>query len=173
MDGTELDLARLDHVPPPQLRYRDLQWFKDECKRNNVHIPLLIHCGESITDPKDSLDKALRLNPRRIAQGFALREKWDLTRDLRGRNICVETCPISDEILGFAPQAEDAIVHDLLRADVPCALGAGNRTLFGYELFIPLDDLFEAESARLTNSHYHLGQLQYSPQLLSSHGRLA
>lgn len=112
--------------------YELSNWFQDECKRLRIHIPLLLHCGESIADPYNNLETALALRPKRIAHGFALGAKKGLMSQLRKDGICVETCPISNEILGLAPLANQAIVHQLIAMGVPCALGADNPTLFRY-----------------------------------------
>lgn len=50
----------------------------------------------------------------------------------KAQELCIECCPISNEILGLHPHVEDAVVYKLMDEGIPCALASDNPTLFRY-----------------------------------------
>lgn len=53
-------------------------------------------------------------------------------QQMKKRNVCVEVCPISNEILGLTPRISGHTVYNLLANDVHCTLSTDNGTLFRY-----------------------------------------
>ncbi|KAI1504763.1 hypothetical protein F5X99DRAFT_405764 [Biscogniauxia marginata] len=104
--------------------------FKARCEEENVDIPFLFHCGETPDDIEDNLDWALEYGSRRIGHGYALPHKKDIMEKMKINNVCVETCPISNMILGLAETMTEHNIYELLDNDVHCAVSSDNGTLF-------------------------------------------
>ncbi len=110
--------------------------FQAQCRRDGVEIPFLFHCGETLDlgAPTDgNLLDALLLNSRRIGHGFALPKHPLVLQRLRAQSVCVELCPISNEILGLTPRVNGHAMYSLLANNVHCAVSSDNGTLFRYE----------------------------------------
>ncbi|KAJ4421365.1 hypothetical protein N0V85_000238 [Neurospora sp. IMI 360204] len=95
--------------------------FKDKCKKANVDIPFLFHCGETLdvgTETDGNLVDALLLGSKRIGHGFALAWHPYVMQQMKKQNVCVEVCPISNEILGLTPRISGHTVYNMLANDV-------------------------------------------------------
>lgn len=106
--------------------------FQADCAKAKVRCPFLFHAGESHADPDHNLDVAMRLGSKRIAHGFCIPAKKPVREWAQRGKVCVECCPISNEILGLGPFIKDAAVYKLMAANIPCALASDNPTLFRY-----------------------------------------
>ncbi len=107
--------------------------FKKDCKGANVDIPFLFHCGETLDigmDTDGNLLDALLLGSKRIGHGFALPRHPYIMEQMRKHNICVEVCPISNEILGLTPRVNGHAMYNLLANNVHCTVSTDNGTLF-------------------------------------------
>jgi len=107
--------------------------FKQNCRKEGVDIPFLFHCGETVElgDMTDGnvLD-ALLLGARRIGHGFSLTRHPYIMQQIKMKGVCLETCPISNEILGLTPRINGHALYDLLASDVHCTVNSDNGTLF-------------------------------------------
>ncbi|CAK7198079.1 hypothetical protein SEUCBS139899_000737 [Sporothrix eucalyptigena] len=107
--------------------------FRKECEKRNLDIPFLFHCGETLdmgTDVDGNLVDALLLNSKRIGHGFALPRHPHILNEMKKKNVCVEVCPISNEVLGLTPRIGGHAVYSLLAQNVPCTINSDNGTLF-------------------------------------------
>ncbi|CAK7242806.1 MAG: hypothetical protein STHCBS139747_004308 [Sporothrix thermara] len=107
--------------------------FKDKCSRHQVDIPFLFHCGETLdmgTEVDGNLFDALLLDAKRIGHGFALPRHPHILEEMKHKNVCVEVCPISNEILGLTPRIGGHTVYSLLAQNIPCTINSDNGTLF-------------------------------------------
>ncbi|CAK7210136.1 hypothetical protein SCUCBS95973_000689 [Sporothrix curviconia] len=107
--------------------------FQEECAHRDVKIPFLFHCGETLdmgTDVDGNLVDALLLNSKRIGHGFALPRHPHILEEMKRKNVCVEVCPISNEILGLTPRIGGHAVYSLLAQNMPCTVNSDNGTLF-------------------------------------------
>ncbi len=51
---------------------------------------------------------------------------------MKKNKVCVEVCPISNEILGLTPRMSGHSVYNLLANNVRCTVSTDNGTLFRY-----------------------------------------
>lgn len=110
--------------------------FKRQCKEKRVEIPFLFHCGETLDvggETDGNLVDALLLGSKRIGHGFALPRHPYIMEQMKKRGICVEVCPISNEILGLTPRINGHAVYNLLANNVHCTLNTDNGTLFRFD----------------------------------------
>ncbi|KAB5542899.1 hypothetical protein GE09DRAFT_230722 [Coniochaeta sp. 2T2.1] len=109
--------------------------FKEKCRANKVDIPFLFHCGETLdvgNDTDGNLYDALLLGAKRIGHGFALPRHPYIMEEMKKDNICLELCPISNEILGLTPRVSGHAMYSLLANNVHCSVNTDNGTLFQF-----------------------------------------
>ena len=109
--------------------------FKRDCAAAELDIPFLFHCGETLDmggETDGNLVDALLLGARRIGHGFALSKHPYLMAQMRAQGVCLELCPISNEILGLTPRVSGHSMYELLANNVHCTVSSDNGTLFRY-----------------------------------------
>jgi adenosine deaminase CECR1 len=107
--------------------------FQQKCTDAKLEIPFLFHCGETLdmgTDTDGNLVDALLLNSKRIGHGFALAKHPYIMQQMKARGVCLELCPISNEILGLTPRVSGHTMYELLANNVHCTVSSDNGTLF-------------------------------------------
>lgn len=131
------DIIGPENADNPLMFFKEeLEEFRAYCNKAKVECPFLFHAGESHSDRNGNLDVALKLEAKRIAHGYAIPQKTSVFNRVkeRGEDLCIECCPISNEILGLHPLVNDAVVYNLMKENVPCALASDNPTLFNSTL---------------------------------------
>lgn len=116
-----------DHV-------QNLLEFQSVCKTEGVEIPFLFHCGKTLetgTDADDITD-AFLLGSKRIGHGSSLSRQPHIMEMMKAQNICLEVCPISDEVLGLTSKVSDHDIYNLLANNVHCTINSDAGTLFRY-----------------------------------------
>ncbi|KAF2826028.1 Metallo-dependent hydrolase [Ophiobolus disseminans] len=116
---------------------KELAVFKQMCEEKKVDIPFLFHAGESLLDMGGTLDPnnsnlfdAVALNAKRIGHGFSLMKHPHLVEQFRKNKICVELCPISNELLHLCRNIKEHPYPELLAAGIPCTVNSDNPSLF-------------------------------------------
>lgn len=119
--------------------------FQEKCSREDARlkaldtsavpfeIPLLLHCGETLdcgTATDENLVDALLLGAKRIGHAFALPRHPLILEKMRERGVCVELCPISNEVLGLTPRVGGHAMYTLLANNVHCTVNSDNGTIF-------------------------------------------
>lgn len=108
--------------------------FKKDCEDASVgEIPFLFHCGETLesgSETDDNLLDALLLGSRRIGHGFSLGRHPYLMERMKEAGVCVELCPISNEVLGLTPRVGGHAMYGMLANNVHCTVSSDNGTLF-------------------------------------------
>jgi adenosine deaminase CECR1 len=107
--------------------------FQQDCAERDLDIPFLFHCGETLdmgTDTDQNLVDALLLNAKRIGHGFALAKHPYIMQHMKARGVCLELCPISNEVLGLTPRVSGHAMYELLANNVHCTVSSDNGTLF-------------------------------------------
>ncbi|KAI3401525.1 hypothetical protein diail_10959 [Diaporthe ilicicola] len=101
-------------------------------------IPFLFHCGETLDSgagtPDDNLLDALLLGSRRVGHGFSLARHPYLMERMKKAGVCVELCPISNEVLGLTPRVGGHAMYGVLANNVHCTVSSDNGTLFNSTL---------------------------------------
>ncbi|ORY61517.1 uncharacterized protein BCR38DRAFT_411384 [Pseudomassariella vexata] len=109
---------------------RVFQEFQVQCKAEKLDIPFLFHCGETLDDADKNLVEALTLGAKRIGHGYALISHPGLIEAYKAQGICLELCPISNEVLGLTQRIGAHSMYPLLANNVHCCLNSDNGTLF-------------------------------------------
>ena len=135
---------------PLKEHVENLLEFQATCKSEGLEIPFLFHCGETLemgTDTDGNVVDALLLGSKRIGHGFSLSRHPYIMEKMKKQNICLEVCPISNEILGLTPRIGGHAMYNLLANNVHCTVNSDNGTLFRsslshdfYQVFVGRED---------------------------------
>ncbi|KAI0647566.1 Metallo-dependent hydrolase [Trametes meyenii] len=139
--GHEDTLRPLIDYAEPLLRFVERQ------KELGIHIPFMFHAGETLGDGTAAdmnLYDAILLGTKRIGHGFSLIKHPKLLEICREKEICVEVCPISNEILRLTgsmpmhplPAVLNQGVHVALCSDDPAVFGNMGLTFDFYQVFV-------------------------------------
>ncbi|KAF2736078.1 Metallo-dependent hydrolase [Polyplosphaeria fusca] len=120
---------------------KELVAFQKTCEEKGLEIPFMFHAGETLLDTGGSKDPAnsnlydaVLLKSKRIGHGFSLMkhphliEKFKKTSESDG--ICIELCPISNELLHLCRNVKEHPYPQLLAAGIPCTVNSDNPSLF-------------------------------------------
>ncbi|EMD86791.1 hypothetical protein COCHEDRAFT_1048068, partial [Bipolaris maydis C5] len=136
------DLVGAEDRPNSIAFYKDqLIAFQEKCEKENVEIPFMFHAGETLLDtggsddPKNSnLYDAVLLKSKRVGHAFALMKHPYLVKKFRKNKtnpgICIELCPISNELLHLCRNVKEHPYPELLAAGIPCTVNTDNPNLF-------------------------------------------
>ncbi|KAK0337527.1 hypothetical protein LTR02_016329 [Friedmanniomyces endolithicus] len=132
------DLVGAEDRPNSIGFYADLLvGFAETCKSLKINIPFIFHAGESLLDTGGSFNPdnsnlydALLLNCKRIGHGYALLKHPLLVERYKKQNICLELCPISNELLHLCGNIREHPFPALLAAGLHCTLNADNPGLY-------------------------------------------
>lgn len=113
--------------------------FQSTCKSLGIEIPFLFHAGESLLDTggttstnNSNLYDALLLGTRRIGHGLAILKHPLLLQQYKKQGICVELCPISEELLHMCENIKDHRYTEMLEAGLHCTINADNPSILRY-----------------------------------------
>lgn len=118
-----------------ELRYfvPEFLQFQKKCAAQGLEIPFLFHCGETLQvgDKVDgNLLDAILLDSKRIGHGYALAAHPVLMRIFKEKNMAIESCPISNEILGLTPSTAAHNLPIFLANNVACTINSDNATFY-------------------------------------------
>ncbi|KAI0875546.1 hypothetical protein GGS24DRAFT_489246 [Hypoxylon argillaceum] len=101
----------------------ELLWFQNRTQALNLTYPFFFHAGETLGDGNstdDNLFDALLFDSRRIGHGFSLYKHPLLLKQYTEKNIMVEVCPVSNEVLRLST--------DILHHPIPAMIAHGVAT---------------------------------------------
>lgn len=109
-------------------------WLKMDSlqKVYGVDMPLYLHDGESDWYTVKNLYDAVLLDSKRIGHGFNLNFYPVLQEMIKAQDICIEVCPLSNQILGYVDDLRVHPMNYLLRRGVQCTISSDDPSIFGY-----------------------------------------
>ncbi|KAJ7632900.1 hypothetical protein FB45DRAFT_913828 [Roridomyces roridus] len=129
------DLVGPENTLKPLIYYAEsLLRFRDRQKEMGLDIPFIFHAGETLgdgTEADDNLYDAILLGTLRIGHGFSLVKHPKLMETCREKNILIEVCPISNEILRLTSSMLMHPLPVLINNGVPVALSPDDPAMFG------------------------------------------
>ncbi|KAF5020253.1 hypothetical protein F66182_7731 [Fusarium sp. NRRL 66182] len=99
-----------------------------------LDLPFILHAGETLDHGGDTdlnLFDAIMLGTKRIGHGFSIVKHPLLMQLCRERNVAIETCPISNEVLGLCPTTKTHHLPILLSNCVPCTINSDDPGSWG------------------------------------------
>ncbi|KAK7033986.1 hypothetical protein VNI00_012415 [Paramarasmius palmivorus] len=129
------DLVGHEDVLKPLIYYAEtLLRFKQMQKEAGVEIPFIFHAGETLGDgtmADTNLYDAILMGTKRIGHGFSLVKHPKLLEICKERDIAVEVCPISNEILRLTSSMSTHPLPILLNNGIHVALCSDDPSVFG------------------------------------------
>ncbi|TAQ88672.1 hypothetical protein B7494_g2995 [Chlorociboria aeruginascens] len=139
--GQELQISEMKNENGDVVGYRRLGLLSNFQKHllefqvdTEQRIPFLFHCGETIAP--DGLVENLKValctlpNVLRLGHGFSLRSYPELMDVVKSRDICIETCPTSNEILHLISTCADHPIKQFMGYGMACSVNSDNGTPF-------------------------------------------
>lgn len=102
-------------------------------KELQIDLPFCFHAGETLGDGDkidDNLFDAILLGSKRIGHGFSLSRHPTLVDAVRQKGICIESCPISNQVLRYTDTQGVHPVLTLLAYGCPVALSHDDPSQF-------------------------------------------
>lgn len=93
-------------------------------------LPYYFHDGESDWSNDENLYDAVLLKSKRIGHAFNLFHFPELSKKVKQNSICLEICPISNQVLGYVSDLRLHPAAGYLKAGLPCVLSSDDPMLF-------------------------------------------
>lgn len=143
-----------DAGPPLSYWIPELLDMRAKITTLGLDIPFVFHAGETLDhggDTDSNLYDAILLGTKRIGHGFSIAKHPLLMQVCKDKNIAIETCPISNEVLGLCPTAKTHHLPVLLSNCVPCTISSDDPGSWGlvfcfFHRFHPSEIICEADS---------------------------
>ena len=109
-------------------------WLKMDSLQQiyGIDMPLFLHDGESNWHTVKNLYDAVLLDSKRIGHGFNLNFYPVLQEMIKAQEICLEICPLSNQILGYVKDLRVHPANYLLRRGIQCTISSDDPSIFGY-----------------------------------------
>ncbi|CAO1626557.1 unnamed protein product [Sympodiomycopsis kandeliae] len=140
----------------------ELLAFQEKVKNLGLEIPFIFHAGETLGDGNktdQNLYDAILLGTKRIGHGYSLVKHPILMEMCKERKICIESCPISNEVLAYTPSVAQHPLPILLNHGLHVALSNDDACQFGNPgLSYDFYQVFTASKASTIASLYTLAK---------------
>ncbi|MEO8447889.1 MAG: hypothetical protein ABI528_10360, partial [bacterium] len=101
-------------------------------KRHGDDLPFYFHDGESTLPSNDNLIDAVMLDTRRIGHGINLFRFPILEMAVKKKQIALEVCPLSNQILGYVDDLRMHPASGYIKRDIPMTLNTDDPQIFNY-----------------------------------------
>ena len=101
-----------------------------EARRRGTELPAYLHSGESNWAENENLYDAVLLGTRRIGHALALIRHPLLLREVKTRDIAIEVCPISNQLLGFVTDLRTHPAAHYINDNIPIVLSSDDPGIF-------------------------------------------
>lgn len=108
--------------------------FQRKITAENLELPFIFHAGETLGDGNktdQNLYDAILLGTKRLGHAFSLYKHPLLMQMCKQNNICIESCPISNEVLGYTGCVAKHPLPVFLNNGLAVALSNDDATQFG------------------------------------------
>lgn len=100
-------------------------------KNEGINLTPYFHAGETDDINNDSIVKAYELGTKRVGHGTNLGDFPELLEKFKTDEICLEVCPISNQILKLIPDIKTHPAYKYFREGVPIVLAPDDPFMFG------------------------------------------
>ncbi|KAH8900736.1 Metallo-dependent hydrolase [Thozetella sp. PMI_491] len=116
-----------DAGQPHKFWIPELLAMREKINALNLDLPFNFHAGETHDhggETDSNLFDVILLGTKRIGHGFSITKHPLLMQLCKEKNIAIETCPISNEVLGLCPTTKSHHLPVLLSNCVPCTVSS-------------------------------------------------
>ena len=130
---TGYDLIAEEDPNYPTVYYIDV-WIKQSAleEKYGVKLPFFFHDGESDWVMNQNVVDAVLLDTKRIGHGFNIAFFPYIKEELIKRDICLEICPISNQILQYIRDLRVHPANSLFKEGVPMVISTDDPLMYGY-----------------------------------------
>jgi len=113
---------------------------RHKAKQRNITLPLYLHSGESNWAENENVLDAILLNAKRIGHGLTLVKHPLLMQIVKERDIAIEVCPISNQVLGYVADLRNHPAVTYLNGGLPVVICPDDpgvwRCAFSYDFYV-------------------------------------
>ena len=125
------DLVQEEDRGNTNLHYLDeILNARADAGRRGTELPAYLHSGESNWAENQNLYDAVLLGTRRIGHALALIRHPLLLREVKTRDIAIEVCPISNQLLGFVADLRTHPAAHYINDNIPIVLSSDDPGIF-------------------------------------------
>ncbi|PKV51140.1 adenosine deaminase CECR1 [Aquimarina sp. MAR_2010_214] len=117
------------------VQYYEKNWQKIDSMSSKfgLELPLFLHAGESKSITNTNLIDVSVLKNRRIGHALNLVLFPEIMRQVKEKDMLVEVCPISNQILGYVNDLRNHPARILLNNGIQCSINSDDPGVFAYE----------------------------------------
>mmetsp|Transcript_35900 Transcript_35900/g.40827 ORF Transcript_35900/g.40827 Transcript_35900/m.40827 type:complete len:472 (-) Transcript_35900:124-1539(-) len=127
------DLVQEENTNPETSHFIDI-WRKSEefQAKHGVDCPFYFHAGETESVGMKNVADSIILGSKRIGHGLSAAKFPHLVHQLKEKRMCVESCPLSNQVLGYVHDMRAHPCGIMFRMGVPISISNDDPGLFGY-----------------------------------------
>ena len=91
-----------------------------------------MHSGESDWLSNENVIDAVLLGAKRLGHGFNIALRPGILAEAKAKNVCLEICPISNQMLLYTPDLRAHFANILFRSGMPICLSSDDPAMYGY-----------------------------------------
>ena len=127
------DLVNEEDYSPGIEEFMPLILGAQRDKESVLHdMPTFFHAGETHDKDITNLHDSVLLNSKRIGHGFQLALFPNLLKEMIKRDICVESCPLSNMVLGYTKDLRTHPVRFMLHHGLQVSISSDDPGFFNY-----------------------------------------
>ncbi len=109
--------------------------IKNYANKKNIQWNYYLHSGEnySIYKTNKNLLTSFQTGAKRIGHGIRLGQNPYLIELIKNKDICIEVCPISNQLLEYIQNISFHPAKSYYNSDVPISISSDDRNLYGYD----------------------------------------
>ena len=93
-------------------------------------VPIIMHAGETLDPNNRNIEYALDLGIRRLGHGFNLYRYPDVEKRVKELNVMLEVCPLSNQLLGYAPDLSKHPAGGYIKRGLNVTLNSDDCAIF-------------------------------------------
>ena len=107
--------------------------YQKKVHLGEIPMPTYFHAGETHNRNCTNLQSAIQLGTKRIGHAFQLFIFPHLQEKMKELDICIESCPLSNMVLGYTKDLRVHPVNYLMSRGLQVSISSDDPGLFGYE----------------------------------------
>jgi len=114
-----LDFAQEEDLSYPLMAYKSML---QDALTTDPSLQITLHAGESLKPENNEIRSAIELGARRIGHAYNLYLHPELISVVKRKGICLETCPVSNCVLGYCSDLRRHPMRDYIKAGIDVAI---------------------------------------------------
>jgi len=114
-----LDFAQEEDKSYPLMTYKEML---ETAKESDHTLQISLHAGESLNPENREIESAIKLGAKRLGHSYNLYMHPELIKEIKRRDICLETCPVSNCTLGYCSDLHNHPMRDYIKAGIKVAI---------------------------------------------------